>query len=174
MSEETEEIREERQRDREQQLHAQHLAQAGDDDKGPETTRYISEEEADGPVRGLDWMLSKTASTTNLEDERVEGDEWQIEIAAMLSRAAYPPPYGLTGSWRAWAHDDLDAALPAIDELEDVELEGFKQRGKDARHRSKGGWGVETSTRDTKESIVRDDRETNSSGGLLSRLRGGD
>lgn len=165
-----EEVKEERERQRRQQLHAQALNRPDDDD-GPATTRYISEEDDDAPVDGLSWMLSKTASTTNLSKERVEGDEWELEIATLLSLQAYPPAYGLAGSWRAWAHDDPAADRKPLEQLDRVQTEGFKKRGKDARHRSKDGCGVETSTRDTKESIVRDNREDSGGGGILSRLR---
>lgn len=167
---EADERREEREKQRQQQLHAQALNRPDDED-GPATTRYISEEDDDAPVDGLAWMLSKTASTTNLTEERVQGDEWELEIATLLSLQAYPPSYGLTGSWRAWAHADPSADRRPLEQLDRVGVEGFKKRGKDARHRSKDGWGVETSTRDTKESIVRDDREESGGGGILSRLR---
>jgi hypothetical protein len=170
-----EQDREERKRREERQqkhqLHAQALSRPDDDDDGPATTRYISEEDGDAPVDGLEWMLSKTASTTNLSEERVEGDEWELEIATLLSKQAYPPSYGLYGPWRAWAHDDPAADLMPLEQLDRVQTEGFKKRGQDARHRSKDGWGVETSTRDTKESIVRDHSDDDgSSGGILGRF----
>jgi len=51
-----------------------------------------------------------------------------------------------------------------------LEIEGYTEIGKEATARSKDGWGVETSTKDTKESIVRG--ENDESGGLLGRFRG--
>ena len=55
--------------------------------------------------------------------------------------------------------------------MDDAETEGYTEIGKEATTRSKEGWGVETSTRDTKESIVRNDEETGK-GGILGRIRG--
>lgn len=169
---EREERKRQQERQQEHQLHAQAMGRPDDSDDGPATTRYISEEEGDAPVDGLDWMLSKTASTTNLSEERVEGDEWELEIATLMARQGYPPSYGLFGPWRAWAHDDPAADLMPLEQLDRVKTEGYKKRGQDARHRSKDGWGVETSTRDTKESIVRDHSdEEGGGGGILGRFR---
>jgi hypothetical protein len=82
-----------------------------------------------------------------------------------------PPEYGLHSHWRVWAYDDREEYETPLTPDQYLELEGFMEIGKEAATRSKEGWGVETSTRDTKESIVRNE-DKQSKGGIMGRLRG--
>ena len=169
MSDDQREMMEEQ---REAQRHNANLQRPGDDDKTPETLKYISqpEEEIESPTEALEWINTKSASTANLSDADVESKPWILEYHQLLSRMEHPPEYGLSGHLRAWAYDDAQESREALDPSELVDTEGFAEVGKLALTRSKDGWGVETSTKDTKESIVRDgDRSKGGIRGLLSR-----
>jgi len=157
---------------RRQERHDMNLGRAGDQDKTPETLKYISqpEESVESPTEALAWINSKSASTANLSLEDVRSKDWVLEYHQLLSRMEHPPQYGLAGHLRAWAYDDPTEAREPLSSAQLLETEGYTEIGKEATTRSKEGWGVETSTRDTKESIVRDDKET--SGGILGKLRG--
>lgn len=142
--------------------------QEGDD---PATLAYISEpEDVDSEIDALDWLNSRTTSTANLSEEDVRSKEWVAEYHLLIAKTRYPPSYGLTGPWRAWAFDDADEQLDPLGPDTELELEGFSETSKEAKTRSREGWGVETATRDTKESIVRG-KEQDSGGGILDRLR---
>jgi len=168
MSDEQREMMEEQ---REAQRHNANLQRPGEDDKTPETLKYISqpEEEIESPTEALEWINTKSASTANLSDADVESKPWILEYHQLLSRMEHPPEYGLSGHLRAWAYDDSGEYREALDPQEMLDTEGFAEVGKLALTRSKDGWGVETATKDTKESIVRDG--DNKAGGLLGKLR---
>lgn len=156
----------------EAQRHATNLQRPGDDDKTPETLKYISqpEEEIESPTEALEWINTKSASTANLNKEDVQSKPWILEYHQLLSRMEHPPEYGLSGHLRAWAYDAADEYRDPLSTSEMLDVEGFSEVGKLAITRSKDGWGVETSTKDTKESIVRDGKESKSGlRGLLSR-----
>jgi len=159
---------------RKHQHHSSNLARPADEDnQAPQTLKYVSEpEDIETPLAELDWVNSKSASTANFEEEDVRSKEWVLEYHQLIAKMTRPPEYGLSAHVRAWAYDDQDAFEKPLDAGEELEVEGFSEVGKEASTRSKDGWGVETSTRDTKESIVRDG-ESGSSGGLLGKLRGG-
>lgn len=159
---------------RRHQHHSSNLARPpNDDDQQPQTLKYVSEpEDVDTPLDQLEWINSKSASTANFEEEDVRSKEWVLEYHQLIAKMARPPEYGLTGHLRAWAFDNQDAFEKPLAPDEELDVEGFSEIGKEASTRSKEGWGVETSTRDTKESIVRDG-SGNNSGGLLGKLRGG-
>lgn len=164
---------EERRQHEEHQIHTQNLGRPGgqDDDKAPQTLKYVSEpEDIDAPIEALEWINSKSASTANLEPEDVRSKEWVLEYFQLLARLEHPPEYGLTGALRAWAYDDKEQFRQPLKPSDRLKTEGFTEVGKEAKTRSKDGWGVETATRDTKESIVRG-KEEESSGGILGRLR---
>jgi hypothetical protein len=170
MSDNMEEMR---QRQQQANRHDQNLARHTDEDtKAPETLKYISEPEdsVDSPADSLSWINSKSASTANLSNEDVRSKDWVLEYHQLLSRMEHPPQYGLTGHLRAWAYDDRAEYRKPLSSSDLLETEGYTEIGKEATTRSKDGWGVETSTRDTKESIVRND-EDGGSGGILGRLR---
>lgn len=157
---------------REAGRHDNNLSRRTDEDtQAPETLKYISEpeESVDSPTDALKWINSKSASTANLTEEDVRSKDWILEYHQLLSRMEHPPEYGLTGHLRAWAYDDTAEYRKPLSSSKLLETEGYTEIGKEATTRSKGGWGVETSTRDTKESIVRNDEE--SGGGILARLR---
>ncbi len=163
---------EERRQHEEHQIHTQNLGRPeGNEDQAPSTLKYVSEpEDIDAPLDALEWINSKSASTANLEPEDVRSKEWVLEYFQLIARNEYPPEYGLTGPLRAWAYDDSEEYRKPLKPSDRLETEGYTEIGKEAKTRSKDGWGVETATRDTKESIVRG-KDDDSSGGLLGRLR---
>lgn len=169
----TDEIEEMRQRQQESERHNQNLARHTDENtKAPETLKYISEPEdsVDSPTNALKWINSKSASTANLSVEDVRSKDWVLEYHQLLARMEHPPEYGLTGHLRAWAYNSRNEYRRPLSSSDLLETEGYTEIGKEATTRSKEGWGVETSTKDTKESIVRDDKD-GGSGGILGRLR---
>lgn len=161
---------------KEQQEHQRHqtnLARpSSDDDTAPETLTYISEpEDIDPGVDALEWINSKSSSTANLTEEDVRSKEWILEIHQLVAPMEHPPEYGLTGHLRAWAYDDREEFKKPRSVTDRMKTEGAKEVARESNTRSKEGWGVETATRDTKESIVRDG-DSDGGGGLLGRLRG--
>ena len=154
------------------QRHDMNLGRAADDrEDAPRTLEYISEpeESVDSPTDALEWINSKSASTANLSKADVQSKGWVLEYHQLLSRMEHPPVYGLAEHLRAWAYDDREEWRKPLSSEEFLEIEGYTEIGKEATTRSKDGWGVETATRDTKESIVREDNDK--SGGLLGKLR---
>lgn len=164
--------KEERRQQEEHQIHTQNLSRPDDqNDKAPETLKYVAEpEEIDAPIEALEWVNSKSASTANLESEDIRSKEWVLEYFQLLARLEHPPEYGLKGAVRAWAYDDSEEFRKPLKPSDRLKTEGFTEVGKEAKTRSKDGWGVETATRDTKESIVRG-KDDDSSGGILGRIR---
>jgi len=157
---------------REHNIHQTNLSAAnGDGSNAPETLKYISEkEDIDAPLAPLEWINSKSTSTANLSEEDVRSKEWVLEIHQMLARMDKPPEYGIKGHLRAFVLGSEEAYEHPMSPDERIETEGYTELGKQAFTRSKGGWGTETATRDTKESIVRG-KENGGGGGLLGRFR---
>lgn len=143
------------------QRHNANLQRPEDEDKAPETLKYISqpEESVESPAGSLEWINTKSASTANLTDEDVRSKDWIIEYHQLMSRMRHPPSYGLTGHIRAWAYDDPHEELYPLSGEDLLTTEGFAEIGRESSTRSRGGWATETSTRDTKESIVHDGQE---------------
>lgn len=167
------EAEDERRAAEEHQIHTQNLGRPPEqDDEAPATIKYISEQESvESPVEALEWINSKSASTANLSEEDVRSKEWVIEYFQLLAPLEHPPEYGLTGALRAWAYDDPNEYREPLKPSEQIKVEGYSEVGKEANSRSKEGWGVETATKDTKESIVRGKDGKKSGGGILGRLR---
>jgi hypothetical protein len=156
----------------ERQLHQQNLG-SQNGSNAPETLKYVSKpEDIDSPVEALEWINSKSTSTANLEKEDVRSKEFVIEYNRVMSTANIPPSYGITGHLRAVIYDDLDEFKTPLSTGDIVELEGFAEVGKESSTRSKEGWATETVTKDTTESIVRDNNKDSKSKGLLGRIRG--
>lgn len=154
-----------------QQMHGQNLG-AANGSNAPETLKYVSKpEDIDSPVDSLEWINSKSTSTANLEPEDVESKHWVLEYHREFALMDAPPEYGVWGHLRAYAYDDANAFKMPLNPDEHLEAEGYMEVGKESSTRSKDGWGVETSTKDTKESIVRDEENESSGGGLLGRFR---
>lgn len=156
----------------EHEFHRANLqGQAQEDSNAPETLKYVSEpEDIDSPIESLGWINSKSTSTSNFTDEDVRSKEWLLEIHQTIARMDRPPEYGISGHLRAFVLGDVDAYETPLSPSERLETEGYTEIGKEAFTRSKEGWGVETSTRDTKESIVRgEDKPGN--GGLLGKIK---
>lgn len=162
---------EQRERERRYQMHGGNLSGANGDTNAPETLKYVSKpEDIDSPIEALEWINSKSTSTANLSEDDVRSKEWVLEYHRQLSRMERPPQYGVKGHLRAWVYNDRSEFAIPLGPSEEVEIEGFTEVGKESSTRSKEGWGVETSTRDTKESIVRDEEEK-SGGGLLDKIK---
>lgn len=159
------------QQQRRQQRHTANL-QGQQDTNAPETLKYVSKpEDIDSPIEALEWINSKSTSTANLSEEDVRSKEWVLEYHQLMARMERPPEYGITGHLRAYVYDDVQEYKKPLKSSETLEVEGYTEVGKEASTRSKEGWGVETSTRDTKESIVRDDEQSSGGGGILGRFR---
>jgi len=160
-----------RDREQERRIHMQQVSGHTGDSNAPETLKYVSEpEDIDSPIEALEWINSKSTSTANLEPEDVRSKEWVLEYHQLMARMERPPAYGITGHLRAYVYDDVNEYKQPLKAGSKLEVEGFTEIGKESSTRSKGGWGVETSTRDTKESIVRDQNEE-SGGGILGKLK---
>jgi hypothetical protein len=160
-------------RDEEQKrrIQMQQLSGHTGDSNAPETLKYVAEpEDIDSPIEALEWINSKSTSTANLEPEDVRSKEWVLEYHQLMARMERPPTYGIKGHLRAYVYDDAEEYRKPLKSADKIEVEGFTEVGKESSTRSKGGWGVETSTRDTKESIVRDENESGGSG-LLGKLK---
>lgn len=157
---------------RNNELHARNMIQ---DNKSntPQILEFLAEiKDEDSPDlddESLDHMLSKVVSTANLSKEEVEAIEWHNEIAMMRRRHAHPPNYGLTGYLRAFAFRDSSEYRLPIDQMDIIKQEGHGLLSKLAATRSEEFIGVETSTRDIRESIVNE--EQSASGGLWQRMR---
>jgi hypothetical protein len=156
---------------RRDQYHSGNL-QGAQDTNAPETLKYVSKpEDIDSPIEALEWINSKSTSTANYTEEDVRSKEWVLEYHLLMAKMERPPEYGVTGHLRAFVYDDVDEYRKPMKAAETLEAEGFTEVGKESSTRSKDGWGVETSTKDTKESIVRDEEDKNSSGGILGKFR---
>lgn len=154
-------------------LHQNNLGMPGEDSNAPETLKYVAKpEDIDSPIENFEWVNSRSTSTTNLTEEDVRSKEWVIEYHRRMSLLQHPPDYGVVGHLRAYVYDDADEYALPIDEGGKMGLEGFSEVGKESSMRSKDGWATETATRDTKESIVRDENDSGGRGGLLGRIRG--
>jgi len=147
--------------------------QMADNSNAPETLKYVSKpEDIDSPLEALEWINSRSTSTTNLSQEDVRSKEWVIEFHRLMSKMARPPTYGISGHLRAYVYDDVDEFKMPLDHTEEMQSEGFSEIGKESSQRSKEGWATETATRDTKESIMREDGDDGGGSGILGRLTG--
>lgn len=156
---------------REHEVHTTNLAGGKNGSNAPETLKYVSKpEDIDSPIEALEWINSKSTSTANLDPEDVRSKDWVLEYHQLMARFERPPDYGLAGHLRAYVLDDKNEWAEPLAPSDMLEVEGYTEIGKESTTRSKDGWGVETSTRDTRESIVRNDSEE-SGGGLLGRFK---
>lgn len=157
----------------EKQLHQGNLQIGGENSNAPETLKYVTKpEDIDSPIETIDWFNSRSASTTNLEDEDIRSKEWIIEYHRRMSLLQHPPDYGVTGHLRAYVYDDADEYKLPMNESSKMQVEGFSEVGKESSMRSKEGWATNTATAIRKESVVRDENENSGRGGLLGRIRG--
>lgn len=153
------------------EMHARNLSTQGKDDN-PKTLEYLAETDEGPELRddSLDHLLHKNISTANLTEAEVRGIEWENEIAMLRRLQEYPPTYGITGYLRAFAFQDIDAYREPIDSIERIKQQGLGTLSKLAATRSEEFIGVDTSTRDTQETIV-NDSESDDSGGMVRRWR---
>lgn len=162
-----------------QELHGANVSRrrrAPEDDEAPEALKYMADpaDAVEAPVDGLEWLNSKSTSTSKFTPEDTESREWVIEYDIMLAKQPYPTEEGLSGHLRAWAADDAEAAEDPLSTAEILQIEAAAETGKEASTRAREGWASETALSDTRESIVRnpdDDRGGSNRGGLMSRLR---
>lgn len=168
--EERQEIERRQQR---RQIHMNQVSGQAGNSNAPETLKYVSQpEDIDSPIEALEWINSKSTSTANFEPEDVRSKEWVLEYHQQIARMERPPTYGVKGHLRAYMYDDAGEFKMPLKAEEQLEVEGFTEVGKESSTRSKDGWGVETSTKDTKESIVRDEEQTGGRGGILGKFTG--
>lgn len=164
-------VEEREQKQFERSVHQGNL-QMPEDSNAPETLKYVAKpEDIESPVEPLEWINSRSTSTTNLSEDDVRSKEWVIEYHRLMSQMERPPDYGIIGHRRAWVYDDVDEYKMPLGPNKELEAEGFSEIGKESSARSKDGWATETATKDTKESIMRDDTDEPGSGGLLSRIK---
>ena len=157
----------------ERQMHQQNFGRPNDGSNAPETLKYVTKpEDIENVIPEMGWVNSTSPSTANFSSDDVKSKEWVIEYARLLAQMQHPPEYGITGHRRAFVYDDVNESKQPLDPGDMTQVEGFAEIGKHALTRGEDGWAVKTSTRDTKESIVHDENEKNSGGGILSRLRG--
>jgi len=153
-------------------LHQGNLGNARGDSNAPETLQYVSQpEDIDSPVESLEWINSKSTSTANLTSDDVMSKKWKLEYSREIATTPYPPAYGIKGHLRAYMYDDKSEYRMPLDTDKKVETEGFMEVGKESNTRSKDGWGVETATKDTQESIVRNDEDKSGGSGILGRFK---
>lgn len=164
-------VEEARQRERDHSAHQAALSRPSQSHDAPETLKFVSQpEDINSPSEALEWINSKSASTTKLSSEDVRSDEWVIQYFQLLARMERPPHYGITGHRRAAIHGDISAFKRPIEPSDKLEFEAFAELGNLNVKKSEEGWNVETSTADTKESIMRKD-ENKQNNGILGRFR---
>jgi hypothetical protein len=152
------------------QVHAANM-QGVEDSNAPETLKYVSKpEDIESPVEALEWINSRSTSTTNLSEDDVRSKEWVIEYHRLMAQQERPPAYGIVGHRRAFMYDDIDEYKLPLSPNKELETEGYSEIGKESSARSKEGWATETSTADTKESIMRDETQEEGGGGILDRI----
>jgi hypothetical protein len=170
-----EKAREERERQREHQLHSQNLQ--GGQEYGESTAEILHELSSiddlpinkDDPVMGQ--LVSKITSTSNLSPEQVKSDEWVMEYLLILYLCKFPKEDGCHGDWRAYAHGDITEYREPLDAEDRMMIEAYIGSAQRALTRSEDFAAVEESTRTINESVVRDESQDNSSsGGILGRM----
>lgn len=159
---------------REQQLRELHARSLFSESQqnDPATLKYVTEYDdlPDLPTEALGFLNSKVVSTANLTEEQVESVEWFKELTLLRYRAAHPPRYGLTGLARAFALNDASEYRKPLSETDKIKMEGTGWISELAATRSEDFKGVETTTSDTKESII---NETGGDGGGIRGRLGG-
>lgn len=167
-------IEKQREKQFERQVHQGNLQVGDGGATGPEVLEYVSKlDGVDTPVESVDWMNNPSASTTKLSEEDTKSREWEIEFYLTMAPQGHPPKEGVTGALRAYVYDEPGESKTPLSQEELMELLGYGTTGKDSAKRSEGGWATETSTRDTNESIIRDDNGDGGRSGLLGRFTDG-
>lgn len=161
-----------------QRRHAHHqtaLSQTQDSGETVEILRSLSEiddlpiDPQSDPIMGQ--LVSKLTSTANLTSEQVRSNEWIREYLLVLYLCKFPPEEGMTGAWRGWAHGSADAERQSLDPEKRTMIEAFVSSSKLALSRSEDFTAVEESVRNVSESVVHDEGDGGSSGGILGRIR---
>jgi hypothetical protein len=153
--------------------HNQNLA-SDDPAEAAEILRALSEiddlpiQPEDDPVMGQ--LISKLSSTANLSVESVRSNEWVREYILILWLSKKPKETGCHTDWRAWAHGSDDAAVEPLSSGKRLEVETLVTSSKLALSRSEDFRGPKEAMRTVSESIVSDQEESDTSGGILGRL----
>jgi hypothetical protein len=161
------------QKQRRHDYHNQNLA-SDDPAEAAEILRALSEiddlpiQPEDDPVMGQ--LISKLSSTANLSVEAVRSNEWVREYILILWLSNKPKETGCHTDWRAWAHGSEDAAVEPLSAAKRLEVEALVTSSKLALSRSEDFRGPKEAMRTVSESIVSDQDESDTSGGILGRL----
>lgn len=158
------------------------LAQQGlqgggqEDSDAAEVLQYLSNID-DLPINPeedqvLGQLVSKLTSTANLTSEQVKSNEWVAEYIMLLYLCKFPKKKGLHGSWRGVAHNDPSEELEPLDPEKRMMIESFVNQSKIALTRSEDAKVMEEGTRNISESVVHDDTQSSSKGGIWGKLRG--
>lgn len=123
----------------------------------------------DDPVMGQ--LISKLSSTANLSPEEVRSNEWVREYILILWLSKRPKETGCHSEWRGWAHGDSDAALDPLTAEVRLKVETLVTSSKLALSRSEDFRGPKEAMRTVNESIVSENDDEESTGGLLGRLK---
>lgn len=172
----TQEQREMAEEEYERRLHQQNLTQPSQDHREngtAEILRYLSQIDdlpidSDDPVMGQ--LISVLSSTANLSPEQVKSNEWVREYILVLYLCLKPTKEGMHSTDRAWAHGDLDAYRKPIDTETRAQIETFVTTSKLALTRSEDMAATKEAVRNVQESILNDDREDTTKGGIRGRL----
>lgn len=168
--------REHYKKQRRQPYHQQNLQ--GQDTKG-ETAEILTtlSKNEDLPIEPQDdevmgQLISELTSTANLTPEQVRSNEWVREYILILYLSKFPTPEGCHTSWRGWSHGDSSEAREPMQPEERMKWETLVSTSKLALSRSEGAKVIEEGTRNVSESIVNEENDESSSGGILGKLRG--
>ena len=161
-------------RQRRHQVHQANLNGHQDDQGAAEILRYVASlddipiDEDDELMRGL---ATKLLSTANLSAEEVKSTEWVIEYLLILYLSERPRKEGVHTEWRAWSHADQSADIEPLPPDKRRKIEQNVTLSKVALSRSKDMEALKETTRNVKESYVRNEDEAKGgSGGILGRL----
>lgn len=147
-----------------------------EDSDAAEVLQYLSniddlpDDLAQDPVLGQ--LVSKLTSTANLTSEQVKSNEWVVEYVMLLYLCKYPKKKGLHGSWRGVAHSDPGQDMEPLDPEKRMMIESFVNQSKIALTRSEDAKVMEEGTRNISESVVHDETQSSSKGGIWGKIRG--
>jgi hypothetical protein len=168
-----EDVEDHYQKQRRHDYHNQNLA-GGDEGEAAEILRALSEiddlpiQPEDDPVMGQ--LISTLSSTANLSVEAVRSNEWVREYILILWLSKKPKETGCHTDWRGWVHGSDEAAVEPLSAAKRLEVETLVTSSKLALSRSEDFRGPKEAMRTVSESIVSDQEESDSSGGILGRL----
>ncbi|WP_435551965.1 hypothetical protein [Natrinema sp. CGMCC1.2065] len=163
-------VDEQREEQRRQQMHMQNLGSAGAQDSpvDPDYVDRITTSEMDqGTVRILKNMLSRDWVLANFDDAEVHEIRWLARVMMKQLEALHPPEDSIwTGELRKYAADDDRQALEPLDSAQRLvvfeTIQGIISRAT----RSKDGWQQENFNKTINQSETID-RSSDDDGGWL-------